>query len=426
VRSFVLLIGSLAAVGLLGVLPIGAGTAAAVTNSPAPTITVTPARGPVGTEVTITAKGLPADKCDNIVFDQSSTPQVGSTLAPGGGDGQWRAEVPEFVSDAPAVAVTAGRWQVAISCLGDTTNRDGYTNFTTYAADFAVTSTVVPSRFAGIAATPDGGGYWLVQANGGVFSFGDAHFYGSLPGMGIAPAAPIVTITATPDGGGYWLTGGDGGVFAFGDARFYGSLRPSTTQEPADGLAATASGNGYWVDGVYGPVNFGQAWAPDPDEIAGGLPPIPPGFVVGDVPGAGIARAGSNLITVTAGWYGTATLIPPPPSGQSSPEGNETPIPAPANFTAEITGVTAASLNGSAWEVGLDGGVFGLPSEQNGPAAPFFGSLPGIGVTPNAPIVGIAAMPDGHGYWLVGADGGVFSFGAAAFFGSAVGVAPWG
>jgi hypothetical protein len=35
-------------------------------------------------------------------------------------------------------------------------------------------------------------------------------------------------------------------------------------------------------------------------------------------------------------------------------------------------------------------------------------------------------MPDGHGYWLVGADGGVFSFGAAAFFGSAVGVAPWG
>ena len=31
----------------------------------------------------------------------------------------------------------------------------------------------------GIAATPDGGGYWLVAADGGVFSFGDAHFYGS-------------------------------------------------------------------------------------------------------------------------------------------------------------------------------------------------------------------------------------------------------
>jgi hypothetical protein len=28
-------------------------------------------------------------------------------------------------------------------------------------------------------ATADGGGYWFVAADGGVFSFGDAHFYGS-------------------------------------------------------------------------------------------------------------------------------------------------------------------------------------------------------------------------------------------------------
>ena len=31
----------------------------------------------------------------------------------------------------------------------------------------------------GIAATPDGGAYWLVAADGGVFSYGDANFYGS-------------------------------------------------------------------------------------------------------------------------------------------------------------------------------------------------------------------------------------------------------
>ena len=34
----------------------------------------------------------------------------------------------------------------------------------------------------GIASTPDGKGYWLVAADGGVFSFGDAGFYGSMGG----------------------------------------------------------------------------------------------------------------------------------------------------------------------------------------------------------------------------------------------------
>ena len=35
--------------------------------------------------------------------------------------------------------------------------------------------------------------------------------------------SPIVGMAATPDGGGYWLVAGDGGVFTFGDAAFAGS-----------------------------------------------------------------------------------------------------------------------------------------------------------------------------------------------------------
>ena len=35
--------------------------------------------------------------------------------------------------------------------------------------------------------------------------------------------APIVGMATTPDGGGYWLVASDGGVFTFGDAGFYGS-----------------------------------------------------------------------------------------------------------------------------------------------------------------------------------------------------------
>ncbi len=30
-------------------------------------------------------------------------------------------------------------------------------------------------------------------------------------------------MTATPTGKGYWLVASDGGVFSFGDARYYGS-----------------------------------------------------------------------------------------------------------------------------------------------------------------------------------------------------------
>jgi hypothetical protein len=40
----------------------------------------------------------------------------------------------------------------------------------------------VGPRIVGIASTPDGKGYWLVGADGGVFTFGDAQFYGSMGG----------------------------------------------------------------------------------------------------------------------------------------------------------------------------------------------------------------------------------------------------
>ena len=46
-------------------------------------------------------------------------------------------------------------------------------------------------------------------------------FYGSMGGQHLNK--PIVGMAATPDGGGYWLVASDGGIFTFGDARFYGS-----------------------------------------------------------------------------------------------------------------------------------------------------------------------------------------------------------
>jgi hypothetical protein len=91
----------------------------------------------------------------------------------------------------------------------------------------------------GMAATPDGGGYWLVASDGGVFAFGNARFAGSTGSLRLRK--PVVGIGATTDGGGYWETASDGGVFAFGDARFAGSMGQATLIRPI--VAVTPSPN---------------------------------------------------------------------------------------------------------------------------------------------------------------------------------------
>lgn len=50
-------------------------------------------------------------------------------------------------------------------------------------------------------------------------------------------AAPIVGVAADPDGFGYWMAGADGGVFAF-DAEFSGSVEPILLNAPMSGIAA--------------------------------------------------------------------------------------------------------------------------------------------------------------------------------------------
>ena len=109
-----------------------------------------------------------------------------------------------------------------------------------------------------MAATPDGGGYWLVASDGGIFAFGDAAFHGSAGNLHLN--RPIVGMAATPDGGGYWLVASDGGIFAFGDAQFRGSTGNLHLNQPIVGMAATPDGGGYWLVASDGGVfAFGDA-----------------------------------------------------------------------------------------------------------------------------------------------------------------------
>jgi hypothetical protein len=110
----------------------------------------------------------------------------------------------------------------------------------------------------GAAGTPDGLGSWLVASDGGIFSFGEAQFFGSTGAIRLNQ--PIVGMAATPTGHGYWLVASDGGIFSFGDAQFFGSVAASPLARPVVGMATTASGRGYWLlTGEGGVFGFGDA-----------------------------------------------------------------------------------------------------------------------------------------------------------------------
>jgi hypothetical protein len=100
-------------------------------------------------------------------------------------------------------------------------------------------------------------GYWLVAADGGVFSFGDANFYGSMGGQHLN--APVVGMASTPDGKGYWLVAADGGVFSFGDATFDGSLGGTALGELVVGISSTHLGGYLMVTGQGSAYDFGEA-----------------------------------------------------------------------------------------------------------------------------------------------------------------------
>jgi hypothetical protein len=121
----------------------------------------------------------------------------------------------------------------------------------------------------GMAATPNGGGYWEVASDGGIFAFGDAGFHGSMGGHPLN--RPVVGMAATANGGGYWEVASDGGIFAFGDAAFWGSTGNLSLNRPIVGMAATSGGRGYWLVGSDGGLfSFGGA------SFHGSVPELPP------------------------------------------------------------------------------------------------------------------------------------------------------
>ncbi len=241
---------------------------------------------------------------------------------------------------------------------------------------------VLNSPIVDAAATPDGHGYWEDGADGGIFSFGDAQFFGSTGSLSLN--RPIVGMRSTSDGKGYWEVASDGGIFAFGDAGFRGSTGSLHLASPVVGMVPTADNGGYWevaADGgvfAFGDAAFhGSAAGLSPTSPIVGLAATPGGkgywevasdgsvFAFGDAPFAGNAPAGNAVVAVSSDGYGYRL-------------------------------------------VAANGGVFAFHG------APFYGSAGGSHL--NQPMIGTSATPGG--YLTVAADGGIFAFGAAGYYGS--------
>jgi len=384
-------------------------------------LSVQPSSGAVGSVVTVRSTG----NCYPIVFGPAGNLGNASSL---GYSAVLRYVIPDFVGE-PAVPVTVGNYAFGESCATD----GSPFVVTNVVVPFRVTALAPPTRFVGMTSTPDGQGYWLAQRGGGVYSYGNAGFFGSLPGLDLTPAAPITGIADTADGRGYWLVGADGGVFAFGDATFHGSL-PGIGVKPTDpivGIAATRDGGGYWLIGADGGV-FAFGDAPYCNVLfVSSSPPTPPGVFVGWIPSVGIAAypgsvgyatviaSGSAEVTPLPGYACTPGVVVSGPYDMSTGLSDNV-----LDLDGLITGIAVSQTGHDLWLVGSDGGVFApqvAAPVSNAPStqAPFFGSLPDSGINPVAPIVAITASPDGGGYWLLGADGGVFAFGDADFYGSA-------
>ncbi len=96
----------------------------------------------------------------------------------------------------------------------------------------------------GMATTGGGDGYWLVASDGGVFSYGDAQFWGSAGSMHLN--APIVGIVGSYLG--YWLVPPTVESSPTADAAFHGSSGDMRLNAPIVAMALThrcRSGTGY-------------------------------------------------------------------------------------------------------------------------------------------------------------------------------------
>jgi hypothetical protein len=109
-------------------------------------------------------------------------------------------------------------------------------------------------HWTAIVADPARTGYWTFTDRGRAAAFGTAGDFGDLVSSGVDPVGGVVGAAVTASGRGYFMIGSDGGVFTFGDAAFRGSMGDRALNAPVVGIAADSDGDGYWLVAADGGV----------------------------------------------------------------------------------------------------------------------------------------------------------------------------
>jgi hypothetical protein len=231
--------------------------------------TTTPANGgqtAAGSSSPITVNGL--TNGDSYTFTVTASNAAGTGAASNASNAVTPQPVATIIADG-----SCGYWKVGKGGM--------VSNFGCAAADGSLNENL-SNPIVAAAAVPGGGGFWLVASDGGIFSFGDAGYYGAPSGVTVvsisatsdgkgywvfgsngkvypygdatsltSPPGSVSTVSATttPDGNGYWLVTSSGGIFSYGDAGYYGS--PDT---PVVDISSTPDGKGYWLVGSNGTI----------------------------------------------------------------------------------------------------------------------------------------------------------------------------
>ncbi|HWE55616.1 MAG TPA: twin-arginine translocation signal domain-containing protein [Acidimicrobiales bacterium] len=278
-------------------------------------------------------------------------------------------------------------WQLGYECTTVSATDDSTANHFAPCQNGPTVNPPTGPVMTGLAVTPTGKGYWVMDSAGDVWSYGDAVFHGSLHGDRLA--APIVGGASTPTGKGYWMVGADGGIFAFGDAAFDGSTGNVRLAKPIVAMAADVESGGYWFVAADGGV---FAFKAPFDGSTGNVRLAKPVVGMAAAPKASgywlVASDGGVFAFGKAGFHGSLGDV---------------------KLSKPIVGLAATSTGNGYWMVASDGGIFAF-----GDAA-FHGSLGGQSIP--SPIVGMAATPDGGGYWMLSQGGTVYPFGTAKNYG---------
>jgi hypothetical protein len=284
-------------------------------------------------------------------------------------------QVRQVTIDAPATSVL----------LADLVNGSGYT-FTVSAANGSGSGPRSSPVGPVTPAAPDipvtvarvRSGYWMLEADGRVYAFGDAPPLSDPRGqLGTAQA---VDLEPTPSGNGFWVVDDAGRVYGYGDALFHGNLGSLLAGERVTSLSATPSGNGYWIFTTRGRVaTFGDAtFHGDMSAVSLNGPvrdsvptPTGKGYYM-------VASDGGIFAFGDAKFYGSMGAT---------------------RLNAPVQSLVPDADGVGYWLVAADGGIFAFD-------APFRGSM---GATPlNQPVTGM--VRSGNGYLMVGEDGGIFDF----------------